>query len=153
MLVEAFTFLEVMVVVTIVAILAAVVMPRFDGLTADARSSAALSAVAGVRSSIAAYRTRMVISGEDPFPTLEALITPGEVLQTELPPNPYNGLSGVRLVTAREAGSRVVVGGPHGWCYYVDNDAERPHAIIYLNSNDQTRVSSGDGGFKTANQL
>lgn len=150
---RAFSLLEVMVTVTILAILAAVVMPRFDGLSSDARSSAALSAVAGVRSSIAAYRTRQVISGNDPFPTIDMLTEPGVVLQGELPVNPYNGRSNVLEVRESDAVARRVSGDEHGWCYFVRNEGERPTVIIYLNSREETRVSDGNGGFKGANEL
>lgn len=151
---SAFTMLEVMLVVTILAILAAVVVPRFGGLSDDARSSAAVSAVAGVRSSIAGYRTRQVIAGEDPFPTLADLTTPGTVLQGEMPANPYSGLRAVRAVSAGEADDRTVSQeAQYGWCYFVDNASTPPRAVLYLNSSDQTRVPNDDGTFKLASEL
>ena len=151
---RAFTMLEVMVVITIIAILAAVAVPRFSGLTDDARSAAAVSAVGGARSSIATFRTRRVISGGDPFPTLDELTTPGEVITGSLPSNPYSGLSTVRAVSESDAESRRVGSETtYGWCYFVDNESEPPRAVIYLNSSEQTRVENADGSFKGANEL
>lgn len=50
-----YTFIEIMVVVIIIAILAAIVMPKFAGRTEDARKSAALSQLSIFQTSIAAY--------------------------------------------------------------------------------------------------
>jgi prepilin-type N-terminal cleavage/methylation domain-containing protein len=150
----AFTMLEVMVVITIIAILAAIVVPKFDGLSDDARSAAAVSAVGGVRASIATFRTRRVISGDDPFPTLADLGAPGEVLAGPLPVNPYTGQDAVVEVSESDADARRVTGvDQYGWCYFVDNESDPPRAVIYLNSEDPTRVENPDGSFKTANQL
>lgn len=150
----AFTMLEVMVVITIIAILAAIVVPRFGGLSDDARSAAAVSAAGGVRASIATFRTRRVISGEDPYPTLAELIAPGEVLSGALPVNPYTGVDAVVEVSESDADTRRVTGASqHGWCYFVDNESDPPRAVIYLNSENPTRVRNPDGTLKTANQL
>lgn len=149
----AFTMLEVMVVITIIAILAAIVVPKFDGLTDDARSSAALSATGGVRASIATFRTRRVIAGEDPYPTLVELTSPGEVVQGSLPANPYNGMDSAVEVSESDADARRTSGPAYGWCYFVDNESDRARAVIYLNSDATTRVRNSDGTYKTANEL
>lgn len=150
----AFTMLEVMIVVTIIAVLAAVVVPRFGGLTDEARSSAALTSVGGVRTSIAAYRTRRVIAGEDPFPLIADLIAEGTVMQGGMPANPYSGLTSVQEVSEAQADARQVSSTEtYGWCYFVDNDSEPARAVIYLNSEDETRVPDPDGGYRGANEL
>lgn len=150
----AFTMLEVMVVVTIIAILAAVVVPRFGGLSDDARSSAALTSLGGVRTSLSAYRTRRVIAGEDPYPALADLLAEGTVMQRGMPANPYTGLTSVQEVSEAQADARQV-SSPEGfgWCYFVDNDAEPAKAVIYLNCENETRVTDPSGGYRTANEL
>ncbi|HYE61436.1 MAG TPA: prepilin-type N-terminal cleavage/methylation domain-containing protein [Phycisphaerales bacterium] len=151
---RAFSMLEIMVVVLIVGVLAAVVVPRFGGVTDDAKSGATEGALGGVRSGIAAFRSKAMLSGTSPFPTLTELNTLGTVLQTAMPKNPYNGLSNVQAVTQAQAAARTVVNGTTvGWNYYVDNAASPPTAIFYCNSSTATTVSNGAGGFKTANQL
>jgi general secretion pathway protein G len=50
-----YTFIEIMVVVIIIAILAAVVMPKFAGRTEDARISAAQSQLSIFQTALSAY--------------------------------------------------------------------------------------------------
>jgi len=154
-LVRAFTFIEVMVVVIIIGVLAAMVVPQFSGVTEDAKSSAAEGAVAGVRSSIAGYRAKAIISGGPSFPTLIQLTTSGVVVQGELPLNPYNKLRNVQAVSTNAATARNVSNSATvGWNYFVDNSSGRARAVFYLNSSNTTTIPTGSvNTFKSANQL
>ena len=53
--VQHYTFIEIMVVVIIIAILAAIVMPKFAGRTEDAKVSAAQSQIAIFQTSLNLY--------------------------------------------------------------------------------------------------
>jgi general secretion pathway protein G len=53
--VQHYTFIEIMVVVIIIAILAAIVMPKFAGRTEDARISAAQSQIANFQTALNTY--------------------------------------------------------------------------------------------------
>jgi len=151
---RAFTFIEVMVVVVVIGILAAIVVPQFGGVTEDAKASAAQGALGGVRSSIAGFRAKAILSASSPFPTLAQLTTLGTVLQSEVPTNPFNSMSNIQAVSAAQAAARTVVNETTvGWNYYVDNSATPPSAIFYANSSSATTVPNGSGGYKTANQL
>lgn len=151
---RAFTFVEVMVVIVIIGIIAAVVIPKFGNVSDDAKSAATQAGVAGVRSAIAGYRTRQLIAGSGAYPTLTQLTTAGTVLQTEMPVNPYNNLSNVQSVSSTQANARTVLNtSTYGWNYFVDNAANPPVAVFYANSTSATTVSNGSGGYKTANQL
>ncbi|RMH14690.1 MAG: prepilin-type N-terminal cleavage/methylation domain-containing protein [Planctomycetota bacterium] len=151
---RAFSLLEVLVVVIVIGILAAVVVPQFAGASDEARTSSLQSVLGGVRSSIASYRTRAVIAGEDPFPTLAELTTVGVVMQNEIAANPFTGVSGVQSVSAAQAQSRAVVNEQAaGWNYYVDNSASPPVAIFYANCDDETTVELTNGEMATANEL
>jgi len=149
---SGFSLIELMVVIVVMAILAAVVLPRFTGASDDARSAALQSAVQGVRSSIGAFRTRAVMAGADPFPTLAELTTQGTVLQSEFPVNPYNSLSTVQSVSEATADARGVSGAA-GWNYFVDNSSNPPKAVFYANSGDATNAPDGSGGTKNANEV
>ena len=54
---NAFTLVEVLIVIMILGILAAVAVPRFASAGDDARTSATQSVLAGVRAAIASHRT------------------------------------------------------------------------------------------------
>jgi prepilin-type N-terminal cleavage/methylation domain-containing protein len=151
---RGFTFIEVMVVVVVIGILAAIVVPKFGGVTDDAKASAVQGTVGGVRSSIAAFRAKAVLAGTSPYPTLVELTTLGTVTQQAIPVNPYNSKSTVQQVSASQANSRTVVNPTQfGWNYYVDNSATPPASVFYANSSDTTTVSNGSGGFRRASEL
>ncbi|MDF1808629.1 MAG: type II secretion system protein [Phycisphaerales bacterium] len=150
---NAFTLIEVLIVVVILGILSAVAIPKFATASEDAKSSAVQSVVAGVRSSIATYRTSAVIQGNSPYPTLSQL-GDGSVLKFDLPTNPYSGVGSVQAVNQTQALARSVVNPTTaGWNYYVNNASTPPVAIFYSNNSDTTSVSNGSGGTKTANEL
>lgn len=150
---RAFSLIEIMIVIVIMGILAAVAIPRFVGASDDAKTAAAESTVAAVRSAIASYRTGAVIAGEDPFPTL-AEITDGTVVKSDVPANPFSGIAGVQAVSRAQAQNRTVVDAAGaGWNYFFDNEADPPFAIFYANSDLPTTRSDGAGGFLTANEL
>jgi type II secretory pathway pseudopilin PulG len=145
--------IEIVVVVLMIGILAAIVVPQFGGVTDDARSGACQGDLAGVRSGIAGFRSKAILAGTSPFPTMVQLSTTGTVLQSPMPVNPYNNLATIQAVTQAQATARTVIGTTCGWNYFVDNTATPPVAIFYANSSAATTVSNGSGGFKTANQL
>lgn len=150
---KAFTLVEVLVVVVILGILAAVAIPRFAGATEEARTGAVQSTVAGVRSAIASHRTSAVIAGEDPFPTL-AELTDGTVISFDIPANPFTGIAGVQAVSRGQATSRAVVNAASaGWNYFVDNDSVPPVAIFYANSDSETTLTDNSGNVRSANEL
>lgn len=151
---RAFTFLEVMVVVVIVGILAAIVIPRFGNVTEEAKASALQGALGGVRSAIASYRAKAVISGSSPFPSSAELVAVGTVVQQDIPKNPYTGASAVQTVSASDAASRLVSNPTaYGWNYWVDNSVTPPQCIFYANSDATTTVTDGSGVAQTANKL
>lgn len=151
---SAFTFVEVMVVVVIIGILAAMVIPRFGTVTDDAKASALQAGLGGVRSSIAAYRTKMLLAGSAAYPTLTQLNTTGTVLQSQMPTNPFSNLATVQAVTSAQANARTVLNATTiGWNYYVDNSLTPPVAVFYANSTTVTTVLDSAGNPKTANAL
>ena len=151
---SAFTFLEMMVVLVVIGVLAAIVIPRFGAVSSQAETAATQSTVGGVRAGIAAYRSRAVISGADPFPTGDELAKLGVVVQQVIPANPFTRISGVQVVDADVAAKRGVLNtGTYGWNYWYDNKADPPAAVFYANCENTTTASDGAGGFLTGNQL
>ena len=150
---KAFTLIEVLIVIVILGVLAAVAVPKFADASEDAMTSATQSSVAGVRSAIATYRTSAVIQGNDPYPTLDQL-GDGSVLKFEVPVNPFTNVGGIQAVGQAQAEARGVSNqSAAGWNYFVDNAANPPVAIFYANSSDATTAPDGSGGVRTANEL
>lgn len=150
----AFTFLEIMAVVVVLGILAAIVVPRMTSVTDEARSSALKSSVSGIRAGIGAFRSKAVLAGTTPYPTPAQLTTLGVVLQQDIPENPFSLLKTVQTVSKAQADARTVLADTtYGWNYFVDNAADPPVAIIYANSATLTTIPNGSGGFKKASEL
>ncbi len=151
---RAFSLLEIVIVVIIMGILAALVVPQFAGATDGARTASLESSVSSVRSSIASFRGRAIIAGTDPYPTLQQLTTAGVVVQGSIPANPYSKIAEVQAVTQQQAEARAVVNADlYGWNYYVNNASDPPVAIFYANSSAATTSPDGQGGFRNANEL
>ena len=150
---RAFTLIELIAVLVVLAVLSGVALPKYFDYSARAKSSALQGGLGGVRSAMANFFSNSVVEGTTAYPTLAELTTAGSVLMDEMPVNPYNGLSNVIAATSVEAAARTVSSTAAGWRYYVDNSADPPVAIFFANSDDETKVSDGSGGFKTANEL
>lgn len=122
----AFTLIEVLIVVIIMAVLAATIVPQFSSSTTDAKKSALEYNLRAIRSQLETYKAQHL----DEYPKLATLVdqltkatdrygdpdaadTPyGPYLIGDLPANPFNGSS---QIVAGD-GSAVVAGGA-GWQY------------------------------------
>ncbi|MBY0307314.1 MAG: type II secretion system GspH family protein [Phycisphaerales bacterium] len=150
---RAFTLVELIAVIVVLAILAGVAIPKYFDYTDRARTSSVLGTVGNIRSALASYMANQSVIGTPAYPTLVQLTTAGTVLQDALPRNPYNNANSVRAASsAAEATSRTV-SGTEGWVYYFDNSANPPTATFWCNSSTTTTQSNGSGGFLTANNL
>lgn len=68
---KAFTLIEILIVVILLGILAAVVVPQFTDAAGDTRKSAADTVTRMLESQVQVYRAR-----NEAFPTIEQLVTP-----------------------------------------------------------------------------
>ena len=143
MKIRAFTLVEVLIVVAILGILAAVVLPTFQGQTAIARESTAKDSLSTMRTQIEFYKMEhdgvppgYVNGSGAPVATLELQFT-GTTAVTghtstnkvpsdpflygpyirKLPENPYNNLSNIAYVAEGTAFSDAVDGTSSGWLY------------------------------------
>lgn len=124
---RAFTLIELIAVIIVLAILAGVALPRYFDYGAQARASAVIGTLGGVRTGINNFYTNAAITGDPVYPTLQELTTIGVVMQEQIPENPYNGSRAIKA--AQWNATNPPVSGPEGWNY--DPDAGR----FWANSN------------------
>lgn len=152
---SAFTLVELIAVMVVLAILAGVAAPRFFSYGDQARTAALEGSLGGMRSAIAQYYAVRSSEGSPSYPTEAELETVGTVMQEALPKNPYNGLTNVRRITNRNNADNRRVAQPdrYGWNYYYNNSSDPPIAIIWANSNDETEVVDNTGDPVPANEI
>jgi general secretion pathway protein G len=114
--VRAFTLIELIAVIIVLAILSGIAIPRYIDASTRAREAAAKHTLGTVRSAIATFYNNGAINGAPAWPTLAQMQTFGAtgVLKEPLPVNPYNHSSAIRAATWS---AMPPVGGPEGYAY------------------------------------
>lgn len=149
---KAFTLIELIAVIVVLAILAGVAVPRYFDYTNRARTSALQGTLGNVRSAMSNFYANASLSGTPAYPTLVQLTTTGTVVMDAFPSNPFNNLSSVTAATSTEWTNRTVAGSA-GWRYYVDNSTNPPVAGFYANSSTATTATDSTGAAINANNL
>jgi general secretion pathway protein G len=140
---SGFSIVEIILVVTILGILAAVVLPGFQNHTSNAKESAVKSNLKTIRSHLEVYRLQHrgfppgYINGADaPIATLELQLTATSTVTgavstskvpvdpflygpylKKIPENPYNDLSTIAYVDGGTDFSAAADGTSSGWLY------------------------------------
>ncbi len=111
---RAFTLIELVAVIVVLAILAGVAIPKYIDYAANAKASACKGILGGVRSAIANFYANSAVSGTPVFPTLVQMQTVGTVVTEAVPANPYNNLA---TITSAVWATTPPVTGSFGWNY------------------------------------
>jgi prepilin-type N-terminal cleavage/methylation domain-containing protein len=125
---RAFTLIELIAVMVVLAILAGVAIPKMFDYSEQAKISSVKGTLGGVRSGIANFRANAAVQGAVAYPTLAELESLGTVMQEPIPENPFNNSADVQAATWNEANPPV--SGNSGWNY--DATAGR----FWANSNE-----------------
>jgi Tfp pilus assembly protein PilE len=96
---RAFTLVELIVIIVVLAILSGVAIPKYIDYTANAKSSAAKATIGAVRTAIANFYANSALTGTAAYPTLVQMQTLGSVMQETLPNNPYNNSNTIAAAT------------------------------------------------------
>ncbi|MEL7474243.1 MAG: prepilin-type N-terminal cleavage/methylation domain-containing protein [Planctomycetota bacterium] len=131
---QAFTLIELIAVIIVLAILAGVAVPRYFDYADRARESSAKGILGGVRSGVASYYANSASTGTPAYPTHTQLTTVGTVMQEPIPANELNGSATVRDADGEydATASAQAVSGTQGWAY--DETAGRFWANTATNS-------------------
>ncbi|MBY0312655.1 MAG: prepilin-type N-terminal cleavage/methylation domain-containing protein [Phycisphaerales bacterium] len=98
---RAFTLIELIVIIVVLAILSGVAIPKYIDYTSRARESAARATLGAVRTGIANFYANSALTGTATFPTLVQTQTFGStgVMQEAIPANPYNNSATIAAAT------------------------------------------------------
>lgn len=111
---RAFTLIELIAVIVVLAILAGVAIPKYFDYSSNAKAAATKGTLGGARSAIANFYANSAVSGTAAYPTLIQVQTVGTVLQEPLPANPYNNDATIASATWA---TTPPVSGTNGWNY------------------------------------
>ena len=147
---SGFTLIELVIVITILAILAAVAIPAFQNLTGRAKDAGVQGAVGALRSAIASYRANEIAEGRPAtnYPTLASMQdqadtgssagNPKAMEQGDTPDNPWCSTAVTQCaaavdkdkVTSGAVSTRaiIVAAGDGAWRY------EPSNGLIYANT-------------------
>lgn len=115
---RGFTLIELVIIIAVLGIIAAVAIPKYVDMISDAKESACKGALGGLRSAISIYYANAALkTGTATWPPMDSIRTVGVVMAQSIPPNPYQTSANApdSIVTGVTKGT--IVGTRGGWAY------------------------------------
>ncbi|MFZ1685644.1 MAG: prepilin-type N-terminal cleavage/methylation domain-containing protein [Candidatus Zixiibacteriota bacterium] len=115
---KGFTLIELVIIIVVLGILAAVAIPKYQDITAQAKEASCRASLGALRSGITIwYANKAVTTGTAAWPSLTNLAAVDSVMAQALPRNPYQLSTNApdSIVTGVTKGT--IVGARGGWAY------------------------------------
>ena len=123
---EGFTLIELIMVMVILGIIAAIAIPKYMDLTTDAKTNALKGALGSIRAAVSVQYANNVIKGNNVYPTLNATI----FAENRIPDEPFTPTDAVKL-SASGTGSIADFNDVGGWIYNKTTGEVRVNKATY----------------------
>ncbi len=116
---SGFTLIELVIIIVVLGILAAIAIPKYQDISSDAKEAACRGALGGLRSGVTIwYANQAVTTGTASWPTIADVNTVGSVMEQQVPNNPYcDDANYPDSIVSTTDPKGTLVGSDCGWAY------------------------------------
>jgi type II secretory pathway pseudopilin PulG len=127
-----FTIVELVIILVVLAIMAAIAIPRYNSVSSEAKESACKSALKNLRAGIYIYYTNRVIKGDSAhYPPCDSLMKVGCIFPNGVPKNPFqNDRYAPDSIIETDQPRGVTIGDVGGWAYNPDTGDIWPNTDV-----------------------
>jgi len=119
---RGFTLIEVIIIIVVRGIIAAVSTPKFQSIHIESQKSSVKGSLGGFRSAIHLWRVKRATNTLAPsWPDLGTLSTIGQVMSQDIPENPFRGGTNSPDSIVEGITKGQIVGTRGGWAYNPSN--------------------------------
>lgn len=113
---RGFTLIELVIIIVVLGIIAAIAVPRYLDITAEAKESTCKASLGAFRSAISIWYAREAARGNTPtYPPIDSLRTINVVMDRAIPENPFQTNAADSIVVGASKGTTIGTRG--GWAY------------------------------------